>query len=217
MSALPWFRSLDSAAQASLLHSMPLREARKGDRVLASGEPVEGWWSVLSGLVMLRSASPQRRSSAFIGVPEGEWFGEGTALKEEIRRYEVVALRPTQLLCLPLAQMNALRESSLPFNHCLTNHLNMRLGQAMAIIEAGRLRSPEFRVALYLSPLFWRNARRIYLTQEELGHLAGLSRQTVNRALRGLEEQGIVSLKHGRVAITDDLALTSALQHSMAD
>ena len=212
MHALPWFRSLAGAEQAQLLEAMPTRESGKGEVMLANGEPVEGWWAVLSGLVMLRSAAPQRRASAFIGVPEGEWFGEGTALKGEARRYEVVALRPSRLICLPLPQMHQLRESSLPFNHFLTNHLNMRLGQAMAIIEAGRTRSPEFRVALYLSPLFWRHARRIHLTQEELGHLAGLSRQTVNRVLRMLEAQRIVSLELGRVAILDDAALQAYLQ-----
>ena len=38
------------------------------------------------------------------------------------------------------------------------------------------------------------STRRIHLTQEELGHLAGLSRQTVNRVLRQLEALRIVSL-----------------------
>jgi CRP/FNR family cyclic AMP-dependent transcriptional regulator len=203
MHALPWFRSLCGEEQQQLLDSMPTREGSKGEVILPSGEPMEGWWAVLSGLVMLRSTTPQRRSSAFIGVPEGEWFGEGTALKEESRRYEVVALRPTKLLCLPLPQMKQLRETSLSFNHFLTNHLNMRLGQAMTLIEVGRIHSAEFRVAQLLSPLFWRDARNINLTQEEIGYLSGLSRQTVNRVLQSLEKQGIVSTSVGKVFIRD--------------
>jgi CRP-like cAMP-binding protein len=81
----------------------------------------------------------------------------------------------------------------------------------MTIIEAGRMRSPEHRVALYLSRLFWRSTRRLNLTQEELGQLAGLSRQTVNRVLRALEAAGIVTLDFGRVAIVDDEALSAHL------
>lgn len=211
ISAQPWFGGLPAALQEQALAGVTFREGAKGEVMLPAGAPVEGWHAVLSGLVMLRSATPQRRASAFIGIPGGEWFGEGSALKREPRRYEVVALRPTVLLCLPLAAFHALREASLPFNHFLTQHLNMRLGQAMAIIEAGRVRSPGHRVALYLSPLFWRNTRNIHLTQEELGHLAGLSRQTVNRVLRMLEERGILSLDLGRVVIADDAALTAYL------
>jgi CRP/FNR family cyclic AMP-dependent transcriptional regulator len=139
---------------------------------------------VLHGLVMLRSPACKARTSAFIGIPDGEWFGEGSALKAEARKYEVVALRPTQLLCLPLPLFQTLRDTSLAFNQYLVQHMNLRLGQAMTIIEAGRMRSPEHRVALYLSRLFWRSTRRLNLTQEELGQLAGLSRQTVNRVLQ---------------------------------
>ena len=87
----------------------------------------------------------------------------------------------------------------------------MRLGQAMTLIETGRMRSPEHRVALYLSRQFWRSTRRLHLTQEELGQLVGLSRQTVNRALKGLAEQGIVTLDLGRVEIQDDVALSRYL------
>ncbi len=79
----------------------------------------------------------------------------------------------------------------------------------MTIIEAGRLRSPEERVALYLSRVFWQGRRRLVLSQEELGHLVGLSRQTVNRALKSMEQQGLVSLALGRVTMLDEQALTA--------
>ena len=152
----------------------------------------------------------------FRSIPDGEWFGEGSALKPEPRKYDVVALRPTQLLCLPLPLFAALRDTSLAFNQFLVQHLNLRLGQAMTIIEAGRMRSPEHRVALYLSRIFWRSTRRLNLTQEELGQLVGLSRQTVNRVLRSLEAAGIVSLDFGRVAILDDEALNAYLTATAA-
>ncbi len=186
-------------------------QAGKGDVMMDAGSAVQGWHAVLSGLVMLQSPSGKGRSSAFIGVPDGEWFGEGSAMKPEPRRYRVVALRPTTLMCLPLPLFETLRQTSLGFNQYLVLHMNMRLGQAMTIIEAGRTQSPEHRVALYLSRLFWRSTRRLNLTQEELGQLVGLSRQTVNRVLRALEGLGIVSLEFGRVAIVDDTALNAYL------
>ena len=209
IAAQPWFGALDASLQCTLQDGVRTLRGAKGDTVLAAGAEVEGWYAVLSGLVMLHSPEARGRHSAFLGVPDGEWFGEGSAMKAEPRRYRVIALRETQLLCLPLPLFTQLRETSLAFNQYLATHLNMRLGQAMAIIEAGRMRSPEHRVALYLSPLFWRSTRRIHLTQEELGHLAGLSRQTVNRVLRLLEALRIVSLDFGRVAIVDDAALAA--------
>jgi CRP-like cAMP-binding protein len=209
IAAQPWFGTLTAGLQQALRDGVQTLRGTKGEAVLDAGAEVQGWYAVLSGLVMLHSPEARGRHSAFLGVPDGEWFGEGSAMKAEPRRYRVIALRETQLMCLPLPLFNQLHETSLAFNQYLAAHLNMRLGQAMAIIEAGRMRSPEHRVALYLSPLFWRSTRRIHLTQEELGYLAGLSRQTVNRVLRLLEALRIVSLDFGRVAIVDDAALAA--------
>ena len=216
IAAQPWFASAPVALQEQLRADVFAVQADKGAVILPAGSTVEGWHAVLSGLVMLQSPSSKGRSSAFIGVPDGEWFGEGSAMKPEPRRYHVVALRPTTLLCLSLPLFATLRETHLAFNQFLVQHLNMRLGQAMTIIEAGRMRSPEHRVALYLSRLFWRSTRRLNLTQEELGQLAGLSRQTVNRVLRALESMGIVSLDFGRVLIVDDDALGAYLDATAA-
>ncbi|WP_137891422.1 Crp/Fnr family transcriptional regulator [Ramlibacter sp. 2FC] len=203
----PWHASLAPEEQLRVLERLTLVEGGKGDCLLPLGAQVQGWYAVLSGLVKLQSASAEGRVQAFLGVPAGEWFGEGSALKAERRRYDVIALRDTTLLCLPLPVFEALRQSSLAFNQYLVAHLNRRLGQAMALIEAERLRSAEERVALYLSRVFWPGARRLSLSQEELGHLTGLSRQTVNRVLGQMARQGLVSLKFGRVDILDEPAL----------
>ncbi|MGC1173071.1 Crp/Fnr family transcriptional regulator [Polaromonas sp.] len=205
----PWFAALPADTQTRLLERTLTLSGHKGEVMLAAGTPVKGWYAVLSGLVKLQSTSPAGKVSAFLGVPDGEWFGEGSVLKTEPRRYDVIALRDTLLLCLPRAQFDELLAHCLPFNHFLVAHLNRRLGQAMTTIEAERLRSPEQRVALYLSRVFWQGRRRLVLSQEELGHLAGLSRQTVNRALKSMEQQGLVSLEFGRVAMLDEQALAA--------
>ncbi len=205
----PWFAQLPGETQTRVAERTFTIAGVKGDVLLEAGVQVKGWYAVLSGLVKLQSTSAQGRLSAFIGVPDGEWFGEGSTLKAEQRRYDVIALRDTVLLCLPCAQFGELLADSLPFNHFLVAHMNRRLGQAMTILEAARVRAPEQRVALYLSRVFWQGRRKLVLSQEELGHLAGLSRQTVNRALQSMAQQGLVSLEFGRITILDEHALAA--------
>lgn len=205
----PWFARLPAPVQQRLLHRVSTQRGSKGDVLLRAGETVEGWYAVLSGLVKLQSQSAQGRLSVFLGVPGGEWFGEGSAMKNEPRRYDVIALRDSELLCLPRPEFDELRATSLEFNQTLVLQMNMRLAQAMSIIEAGRIRSPEQRVALYLSRLFWHGMRKLNLSQEELGNLVGLSRQTVNRVLKLLEQEKLVSLEFGRVGILDEDGLVA--------
>lgn len=202
-----WFGTLSPAERNDLLDAMVLRKAGKGEVLLAEGEPIEAWYGVLSGMAKLQTRAPDGRLSAFLGVPAGEWFGEGSVLKGGVWRYDVVALRDTTLIGMPLAHFQRLYRHSLPFAHFLIEHLNRRLGQAMAAIESGRLRSPDERVAQYLSHFFWSGVRKITLSQEDLGHLAGLSRQTINRVLKHFEAQGWVSLEFGRVDILNQQAL----------
>ena len=205
----PWFARLPAPVQQRLLQRVSTQRGSKGDVLLRAGETVEGWYAVLSGLVKLQSQSAQGRLSVFLGVPGGEWFGEGSAMKDEPRRYDVIALRDSELLCLPRPEFDELRATSLEFNQALVLQMNMRLAQAMSIIEAGRIRSPEQRVALYLSRLFWHGMRKLNLSQEELGNLVGLSRQTVNRVLKLLEQEKLVSLEFGRVGILDEDGLVA--------
>lgn len=216
IAAQPWFASLPAHLQEQVQQEICTVCSDKGSTIFPVGSEVGGWYAVLSGLVMLQSPSVGKRQSSFIGIPAGEWFGEGSALKPEPRKYSVIALRPTQLLCLPMPVFTTLYGTSLAFNQFLVQHLNMRLGQAMTIIEAGRTQSNEHRVALHLSRLFWRSTRRLDLTQEELGQLVGLSRQTVNQVLRTLEGLDIVTLDFGRVAIVNDEALTNYLAATQA-
>lgn len=208
LAAQPWFIRLPMADQLQVSDQVVRIQGKKGDVMLAANAPVEGWYAVFSGLVKLQSAPVMGRSSTFLGVACGDWFGEGSALKTEPRRYEVIALRDTELLCLPLPAFDRLRASSMEFNQFLVQQLNLHLSQAMALIEASRIRTPEQRVALSLSRLFWNRSRKVNLSQDELANLVGVSRQTANQALKSLAQRGLVNLEFGRVGIPNDDALS---------
>jgi DNA-binding GntR family transcriptional regulator len=46
-------------------------------------------------------------------------------------------------------------------------------------------------------------SRELQLSQEEIGFLAGISRQRVNQALRKLEEAGLLHIDYGSITIVD--------------
>lgn len=208
LAVYPWFSQLTRSQQDQLCERIESIKGKKGEVLLQANVPVCGWYAVFSGLIKIQTAPVKGRSSSFLGVASGRWFGEGSALKSEPRRYEVIALRDTELFCMPLSDFNQLRATSIEFNHFLTDLLNFRVSQAMALIEASRLRTAEQRVALSLSRLFWDRTRRLSLSQDELANLVGVSRQTTNQALQSLVQRGLVTLDFGRVSIADDEALT---------
>ena len=96
----------------------------------------------------------------------------------------------------------------------MLGQLNERLGQFIALVESERLLDPDARVARSLGALF--NpvlypgiGRQIQISQEEIGLLAGVSRQRVNQALPVLERAGLLKVAYGGVQVVD----LSGLQH----
>ena len=47
------------------------------------------------------------------------------------------------------------------------------------------------------------NGGELEITQEELGLLAGVSRQVANRSLLSLEQEGLIRVTHSRIVVLD--------------
>ena len=59
------------------------------------------------------------------------------------------------------------------------------------------------RLALVLAGLSQGGCAVLRMRQEDLAMLVGVSRQTLNRRLRGLERNGIVHLAYAEIAVLD--------------
>ena len=146
--------------------------------------------------------------TTFTGLPAGAWFGEGSLLKDEPRRYDVVALRDSRVALMPRATFTALLDDSIAFNRFLLLQLNERLGQFIGQVEHDRLLSVEARVArclaaMFNSYLYPATAMQLKLSQEEIGYLSDLSRQRVNQALKALERARLVEVAYGGIVVLD--------------
>jgi CRP/FNR family transcriptional regulator, cyclic AMP receptor protein len=179
-----------------------------GAYVCRKGDSVDSWPGVVSGLVKLGSVSVAGKSVSFQGVAAGGWFGEGSLLKSEPRKYDAIALRDTCIASMPRGTFNWLRMNSIPFNQFLLNQLNERLAYFIGLVENDRSRSPDARVAQGLAALFNPQLspgteRSLQISQEEIGHLSGLSRQRVNHALHVLEKRSLLRVEHVGITVTD--------------
>jgi CRP-like cAMP-binding protein len=202
----PWTGHLEAGQLERVRVELTEREVPAGGYVCRKGGSIEHWFGVIDGLVKISSGSPDGKSVTFIGVPTGGWFGEGSMLKDEPRRYDAVALRTSRIACMPRATFQWLLDTSIPFNRHLLGQLNERLGQFVSTMEVDRLQGPDARVAHCLAQMFNRllypnPSRRLDISQAELGYLTGLSRQRVNQALQAIERAGLVTVDYGSITV----------------
>lgn len=181
---------------------------RANEFVFMRGDHFEYWTAVVTGLARMGIVSRGGKATSFAGLTAGAWFGEGTVLKNEARRYDVVALRDTRLAMMDRTTFFWLFENSAGFNRFLVGQLNERLGHFIALLEYGRTLDATARLARCIASLF--NpilypdlTRHLEITQEEIGALSGISRQNANQCLKQLEKEGLLRLEYGGVTIVD--------------
>ena len=206
--AAPWYRGLDRTERARVEADVIERWVAAGAFAARRSEGPDHWMGVVDGLLKVSNVSPEGKLATFAGIPPGAWFGEGTLLKHEARKYDVIALRDTRVACMPMATFAWLLAQSLSFNRFLLDHLNERLGQFIAMVEYDRLLDPDARVARCLGslvhPLLYPGrGDALRIGQEEIGNLAGVSRQRVNQALQRLETEGLLAIGYGGIRLLD--------------
>jgi CRP/FNR family cyclic AMP-dependent transcriptional regulator len=203
-----WFRALADEHQAMVLVSAHAERMNGGASIARRQEPSDYWIGVHSGLIKLAIYNASGRSCTLSGVPPGGWFGEGSVIKRELRKYEVATIQPSLVMFVPSDTFHALLESSLPFNRFVIRQLNNRMGEFIASIQNSRLLDVDARVAQCLAQLFNPDlypdtGRTLLISQEEVGLLAGVSRQRINQALQNLERLGIVRLAYNQIDVLD--------------
>jgi CRP-like cAMP-binding protein len=203
-----WAQSLSPEDHARIEAEVVTRAFSAGSLVCRKGERVDAWVGVIEGLVKMANVSADGKPTSFTGIPGGGWFGEGSLLKNEPRRYDIVALRASQIVFMPRATFMWLLDNNLAFNRFLLTQLNERLSQFIAMVEHDRLLGPDARLARGLAALF--NpclypgiGPALPISQEEMGQLVGLSRQRVNQALKRLEQDGLLRVEYGGITVLD--------------
>ena len=130
------------------------RKFQAGSYICHRGDRLDAWTGVVTGLVKISAISRDGKAMTFAGVGAGGWFGEGTVIKNEARKYDLVALRDTELALMNRATFMWLFDTSVGFNQFLVHQLNERMGQFIATIEHDRIHDPIARVARNLAWLF---------------------------------------------------------------
>jgi CRP/FNR family transcriptional regulator, cyclic AMP receptor protein len=203
-----WSRDLKDDELERARKGIVTRAFAKGAYVFHVGDRFEYWTGVISGLATIGLVSSKGKATSLIGVPPGGWFGEGTVLKDEPRRYDVVALRETQIALMNRSTFLWLNENSVAFNRFLVRQLNERLAHFIALAEYHRLLDATGRLArniawLFNPVLYPRLGLQIEITQEEVGKLSGLSRQVANKSLKILEGKGLLRVEHSGMTVLD--------------
>ncbi|WP_454753414.1 Crp/Fnr family transcriptional regulator [Cupriavidus necator] len=208
LDALPLFRGVDEAVLAQLRAAATLRCLRKGEYLFRCGEPCEGLFIVMEGLVKLALLSPSGEEPT--GERAIEVFGPGSVFGEDLlflgvpRRMACQAQARTVVLHIGKAALwHALMQEPLLAAQLLRN-LSGRLHGLMRDIEAVSLQSALQRVAGFLREQAFAT-RRTWLacTQRVIASKLGITPETLSRVMHRFCAERLVRIERGKIYLLD--------------
>jgi len=206
------FGNADEQTLDALAAALRVRRFRKAETVFHQGDPGDALFIVASGTVKVVLPSDEGAEPAIVAVlGPGEFFGELAILDGAPHSATIVAIEPTETLVLHRDAFLALIDSEPDLRRALLASLATEIRRLTGHVEdlhfldlPGRLASRILRLSVECEPdpdgairISWP------YTQSELAGMIGGSRQSVNRLLADLAEEGLVRIEHDVLVVTD--------------
>ena len=119
-----WAADLTDSELERAAQGITERTYNKGAYICHRGDRLDHWGGIVEGLIKMSTIGRSGKAVTFAGLGNGAWFGEGSVIKNEARKYDLVALRETRLALMNRPTFLWLFENSIGFNHYLLRQIN---------------------------------------------------------------------------------------------
>lgn len=204
----PIFAQLSEEQRVLLAANMGLQTFERGETIFHQGSIGSTLYVVVSGKVRIYTISENGQELAVTVFHAGDFFGELALLDHQPRSASAEAMTRTSALTLQkTAFLNTITVCP-PIAVALLEALAARLRQNNTYIEhLASLSAPQRVVRQLVGLARYSDTESaepqisLRLTQDELASLSGTTRETVNRVLAHLRDQGILLVERSRVRV----------------
>lgn len=215
LAAHPLFGQLKPEELDRLAPYMRVIHQAKGTVLFRKGDPGTSMLLLLSGRVKVCTHSEDGRELVLNLFNPGELFGEIAFLDQSERTADAVALDDCELLVLERRDFTPFLQSHPEACLRLMAVLCRRVRQTSQFLEEVLFEEGPMRLAkrlVNLAEAFGQRTERgvridIPLSQQQLGNVVGMSRESINKQLRLWHAEGLVDWDHGYYTILDLEAL----------
>ncbi len=202
-------RSVPTEDLQALADASRLRDFRRGQVVFTTGDPADFLIVVVSGSVRVVVRSADGGELTLTVVQPGGALGELSIVDGGPRSADAETLEESQLLLVPRQAIQDVCARVPAAAQALTDSIAATLRRLTEDVSDLVFLDLPRRVAKILlgQPRGDDGVIRLKMSQEQLAHQAGGSRQSVNGALRSFERRGWVEMRDRAVTIKQPIAL----------
>lgn len=207
------FAELPLATQDALASIAIPRQFAEGQVIFIEGEPANYLYILESGWVKASRMSPEGREQAMLIAKPGEIFGDVALFTNTPYPGTVVALEAVKVWAIEKSDIVTLVTRYPELALAVIHSLGQRILYYIGLVEDLSLRNVEARLANTLL----KNAehsqgrllvrRRKWATFDTMANRLGTVRDVLSRALRSLEEEGLIRVEKHAIIILDSEGL----------
>lgn len=210
-----WFKNLPPDLRKQILDNSVLRRFEVDQVISAEDRRQAGLWGVLEGQVAItRRIAADSEFFYHLGGP-GFWFGEAGLMNKHVALVTATARTAVRVLFLSVAKFDMIIHKQPFYYRCFAEMQAMRYAMMLRhVAQCGGLSSEEYlRIRLAdISDLIHADgaeaeAVNLAVSQTDVAHMIGASRQTVNKLLRRLENEGLIKVSFRNITILDPIRL----------
>lgn len=186
-----------------------LRNYKSGEVIYLEGEQAETVYILETGWVKATRMSPEGREQALLFLKPGEVFGDISVFTDTPYPGTVVALEAVKAWSIEKSSLQRLIQRHPELAMAVIRRLGERVMYFIGLIEDLSLRSVEARVANTLLKHAKTKGtdlvvqRRPWTTFDMMATRLGTVRDVLRRALRNLEDEGLLRVEKGGIVILD--------------
>jgi CRP/FNR family cyclic AMP-dependent transcriptional regulator len=209
------FAHVEPAGLRVLAAAMIRRRFRRNEVIFHQGDPGDSLHIVATGAVKIILPSPEGDEAIIATLRPGDFFGELALLDGAPHSATATAVEPVETMSLARAPFQQLVDADRGLRMALLSGLAAELRRLTGQVEelhfldlAGRLAMRLVRLARDRDPSATGEVHLDWpFTQSDLASMIGGTRQSVNKLLSRLEEDGLLLIEHDTQVIHDLHAL----------
>ncbi|OWW21132.1 hypothetical protein AYR66_18290 [Noviherbaspirillum denitrificans] len=209
---MSWLSGFPEDVIADAAASGNLRTVDDGTLLHARGAEADGFYTIAAGSVRFARTTEDGHATTIGVLDAPSWFGEISLFDGLPRSHDGYALGTTTVLFHTRSEFKRLLDTYPAIYERFAKMLCLRLRATFDLVEEAAVAPLQQRLARRLLELAHMHpslldspgttrVREVPLTQEELGHLLGKSRQSISKLLQTWEQSGLIQTKYGRISI----------------
>ncbi len=206
---VPYFAALPEEVLAALVARAVERCYDRGQTIFLEGEACAGLYVVAWGEVKIFKMSPQGREQILHRLVPGDTFNDVAVLDGGPNPASAAAISEAGLCMIARADIRRLAQAYPALAWALIESVARRTRHLVEMVEDLALRSVKERLARLLlaevvrTPAAGSLDRSRMMSQAEMAARLGTVREMIGRALRDLDNEGVISLDRHRIVVRD--------------